>query len=75
MFFYTGDLCFLPSIKNKNQKKTTVLVLLDAMSRLVYLSPLENASSKTTITHFENGLRFFGVTETHKYYKFASDRG
>ena len=73
-FSKIGDLCFLPPIK-KDGKRFTVLVLLDAFSRLVHLSHLQNATAQTTITAFENGLRFFGVSETQTYYKFTSDRG
>ena len=71
-----ADLCFLPSIKNrKNGKKKIILVLLDCFSRLVHLSVLKDATSKETIQKFEQGLRFFGASDTYSYTKFTSDRG
>ena len=71
-----ADICFLPSTTNsKNGKKTILLVLLDAFSRLVKLNVLKNSSSRETIAKFEESLRFFGANETYSYTKFTSDRG
>ena len=70
-----ADLCFLPPVDKKKGKKKTILVLLDAYSRLIHLSLLPNATSKQTIEKFEQGLRFFGANETLSYTKFTSDRG
>ena len=70
-----ADLCFLPATGQKNSKKKIILVLLDCFSRLVNLQILKNSSSKETIEKFEQGLRFFGASETYSYTKFTSDRG
>ena len=66
-----GDLCFIPNPRNPNGKKYTLLVLLDAFSRLCFVSILRNATSKETAEQLERAFDFFGGPPL----KFSSDRG
>ena len=71
-----GDLCFLPPLK-KHGKKTTILVLMDAFSRLVKLSYMKTNTAKETLQKFDESLAFFGSDPEHglNFKKFACDRG
>ena len=66
-----GDLAFLPSLRHRNGKRYIILVLLDAFSRLCFLSLLKNATSGEVARQLDEAFRFFGGPPL----KFASDRG
>ena len=66
-----GDLCFLPSLRDKNGKRYIILVLVDAFSRLCFLSLLKNATSGEVARRLDEAFQFFGGPPL----KFASDRG
>ena len=67
-----GDLCFLRSIRDHQEsKKYIILILLDSFSRLCFLAPLRTTSSREVTAQFEQAFRFFGGP----FHKFCSDKG
>ena len=73
-----ADILFLRRIKQDNNKKYVVLIIMDVFSRYLKVTPLKSTSSKETIQAFEASLKEFGADQTKPgwgYRYLAVDRG
>lgn len=66
-----ADTAFLPDFKNPKGKKKTILVFLDAFSRLVCLRLCSGTTAKEAASKLPEVFAFFGKPPL----KFTSDRG